>query len=244
MKKGLLLLFVFFIMFFDSYSQIKSGEVIYSVMKNPSSFFQSNPEMPKKAEETIRKIDAIIPSLKFHLKFNSSNSIFNMEQQLSIDNSEYFTKMAILFTQGNKSFFCDNKDRLILELTSFLDKDFIISSSMDDLKWTLTKEKKTIGGYVCYKAMTIIEMDIPNGKKEFNYIAWYCPELSFNYGPFNIVGLPGLVLEYSNDKLTYSAIKVNLSKKLLNIKAPDKGKYISKEEFNAIGKKMFEEINH
>ncbi len=243
MKKALLLL-VSLTFVFESFSQIKSGEIIYRFGKNPTSSFQNNLEMPKSAAETMRKIDAIIPSLKFNLKFNRLNSIFKIEQQLSIDNSEYFNKMAILFTQGNKMFYCDSKNKLILEQTSFLDKDFIISSSMDDLKWSLTKDKKIIESYVCYKATAIKEMDVPNGKKAYNYVAWYCPELSFNYGPVNIVGLPGLVLEYSNERLTYSAIKVNLSEELIEIETPQKGKHVTKEEFNTLGKKIFEESGH
>lgn len=62
--------------------------------------------------------------------------------------------------------------------------------------------------------------------------AWYAPEISVSQGPENYWGLPGLILEVSDDKTTILCSKIVLNvKEKAEIKKPTKGEKVSPQEF-------------
>lgn len=228
----------------NSFCQIKSGTVIYGIKKNPSSVFkQDNTNLEfKKVKE---KVDNIIQTFKFVLIFNENTSLFSLEKKMFLDNSEFHTGMALLATGGNSVFYTDKKMKIIFKQTDFLGELFLINTPF--LEWELTKEQKKINNYICYKAITKKELLIPHRKKEYvTYYVWYCPELSFNFGPFEFSGLPGLVLEVSNEKTKtiYFAKEIKLSEEDVKIVALNKGKMVTKDEYDMISKKAIENIDH
>lgn len=75
----------------------------------------------------------------------------------------------------------------------------------DIISWKLINEKRTINGYVCRKAETSFA-----GR---NYKAWYAEELPISDGPYKFQGLPGLILEVTDDKKEHSFIMNGLEKK-------------------------------
>jgi GLPGLI family protein len=95
--------------------------------------------------------------------------------------------------------------------------------------WNLTNESKIINNYKCYKATYEWEITNRHGKKVLRKaVAWYCPELSYNYGPNGFQDLPGLILELevNNNKLVAKKITLNNQK----IQFPVK-KSISESEY-------------
>jgi GLPGLI family protein len=222
-------------------AQVSSGEIIYEVRVNPVSFF-NNIEKSVSEQKQINKINSIIPTLKFGLIFNNKKSVFCIKKQMVTGSNDFHTEMAILLTQGDKTIFCDIQNRQLLEKTSFLGEEFLIKSLIDDLKWEITKEKKYIDTYLSFKAIAFKEIKVQNKLKRFDYVAWFCPEIPFRYGPVNIVGLPGMVLEFVNSNLIYKATEIKLSKNQISIEIPNEGKIVTKEEFDKIGKQAFENI--
>ncbi len=85
------------------------------------------------------------------------------------------------------------------------------------------------------------EIEVP---KEIIVTAWYTPQIPINQGPAEYWGLPGLILEVSADRTTIlcSKIVMNPSEKA-EIKAPTKGKVVTKQEYNKIIKKKMEEMS-
>ena len=85
------------------------------------------------------------------------------------------------------------------------------------------------------------EIEVP---KEVIVTAWYTPQIPINQGPGEYWGLPGLILEVSADRTTIlcSKIVMNPSEKD-EIKAPTKGKEVTKEEYNKIMKKKMDEMS-
>jgi GLPGLI family protein len=62
-------------------------------------------------------------------------------------------------------------------------------------KWTIEDDTKTIGGYLCKKALTRY-----GGR---NWIAWYTLDLPINAGPYKFKGLPGLIIQITDTTNSY-----------------------------------------
>lgn len=75
---------------------------------------------------------------------------------------------------------------------------------MTDLNWELYDSTKTIMGYECHMATTYY-----HGRK---WIAWFAPEISVSEGPWQLCGLPGLIIEATTDDSAYSFIITGLQK--------------------------------
>ncbi|WP_248724169.1 GLPGLI family protein [Seonamhaeicola sp. ML3] len=73
-------------------------------------------------------------------------------------------------------------------------------------------------------------------------VAWYTPKIPVSHGPSEFWGLPGLILEVSYNGTTVLCSKVVINPKEKNkIEIPEKGKYVSKNEYvDIIFKKMRE----
>lgn len=63
------------------------------------------------------------------------------------------------------------------------------------IDWKLEDEEREIKGYTAKKAICTFR-----GR---DYIAWYCPEIAINEGPYIFSGLPGLILEIYDTKNHY-----------------------------------------
>ncbi|WP_299398048.1 GLPGLI family protein [uncultured Gelidibacter sp.] len=87
---------------------------------------------------------------------------------------------------------------------------------------------------------TTDELEVP---KEIVITAWYTPQIPVNQGPGEYWGLPGLILEVNAGRTTIlcTKIEINPSDKI-DIKAPSKGKEVTKEEYEKIVKEKTEEM--
>ena len=75
----------------------------------------------------------------------------------------------------------------------------------DAIVWKLVNEKKVVAGYNCRRAETNFA-----GR---NYVAWYSEEIPMSDGPYKFQGLPGLILEVTDDKKEHSFVMKGLEKK-------------------------------
>ena len=84
------------------------------------------------------------------------------------------------------------------------------------------------------------EIEVP---KEIEVTAWYTMQIPINQGPGEYWGLPGLILEVNAGRTTLlcSKIVMNPAEKT-EIKKPEKGKEVTKKEYNDIIKKKMEEM--
>lgn len=84
------------------------------------------------------------------------------------------------------------------------------------------------------------EIEVP---KEILITAWYTPQIPVNQGPGDYWGLPGLILEVNsgNTIILCSKIEINPTDKT-EIKAPSKGKVVTKKEYDDIVKEKMKEM--
>ena len=127
----------------------------------------------------------------------------------------------------------------------------------------MTGETKQIGIYNAYKATITKEVE----EREFNFgrrptrgdasesepeapkmrevvmSAWFTPEIPVSTGPAMYGGLPGLILEINDDKTIILCTKVVINPKdKIKIKAPSKGKVVTRSEFDQIAENKAKEM--
>ncbi len=84
------------------------------------------------------------------------------------------------------------------------------------------------------------QIEVP---KEILVTAWYTPQIPVGNGPGEYAGLPGLILELNFYRTTILCSKIVLNpKERTAIKAPNKGKEVTREEYNKIVKEKTEEM--
>ena len=65
--------------------------------------------------------------------------------------------------------------------------------------------------------------------------AWYTPQIPVSHGPAEYGGLPGLILELTNDRTVMLCTKVVMNpEKRIDISEPTKGEFVTKSEFENI----------
>jgi len=86
----------------------------------------------------------------------------------------------------------------------------------------------------------IDQIEVP---KEILVTAWYTPQIPIGNGPGDYAGLPGLILELNFYRTTILCSKIVMNPKESDeIKAPTKGKEVSRKEYNKIVKEKMEEM--
>tara|TARA_R110002049_G_scaffold237340_2_gene410444 strand:+ start:5046 stop:5933 length:888 start_codon:yes stop_codon:yes gene_type:complete len=81
--------------------------------------------------------------------------------------------------------------------------------------------------------------------KEITIVAWYTLQIPINQGPAEYWGLPGLILEVNADKTTILCSKIVMNPEEKEaIKRPEKGKEVTKKEYNQIITEKMEEFRN
>ena len=144
----------------------------------------------------------------------------------------------------------------------FYGKQFLVKDKLQPIEWKMGNETKQIGNYTCFKATTSIPTNEltwynfswdrlstkPETKTDSTGVvteeievkmteveAWYSPQIPVSHGPLEYWGLPGLILEVSADNTTMLCSKIVLNpQETIEIEAPDKGKVVTKQEYQEI----------
>lgn len=164
----------------------------------------------------ISKIDAQNHRFFYELEFKKDSTYSNFEKDFYIlditkneqkfYNYEFYKNDSIQKAKNSDYIFSYPKleIRLIHKKNNVFEEYFIetpqyyVQKTEDKQNWKIESEKKKIGNYNVQKATTNF-----GGR---NWIAWFTPELPFNFGPHKFYGLPGLILEVydTNDNFKFS----------------------------------------
>ena len=190
------------------------------------------------------------------LTFNKEESVFKEDEKIDAM-SGATDSWGKNFTPGEQ--YKNVKTKTLLQQQEFYGKQFLIKDDLLAIDWQIGKETKQIGNYLCFKATASIPTDdltwydfswnklrrteeqakdsitgeMIEPKVEMSeVVAWYSPQIPLSQGPLEYWGLPGLILEISvgNTTMLCSKIVMNPDEKS-KIEAPDKGKEITKKEY-------------
>lgn len=199
---------------------------------------------------------------KYILTFNKQESMFLEEKKLDAV-SGATDSWGKNFTPGDQ--YKNTKENLQVQNQEFYGKNFLVKDKLQPIKWVMGSETKKIGKYICYKATASIpsyelawyafswnrlgnnsSSSKDSDKKTVKMTqveAWYSPQIPVSHGPTEYWGLPGLILEVSAGDTTLLCYKlvINPKEKIL-IKAPKKGKVVTKNEYQSIVVKKMKEF--
>ncbi|MEO1253601.1 MAG: GLPGLI family protein [Bacteroidota bacterium] len=193
---------------------------------------------------------------EYELSFNLTESLWKEVESLDSGPAKANANgVSITITSGDASTYKNTSKKSYIESKESFSKRFLISDELKERKWKMTGATKKIGSYVCYEATyeNIREkktFSISDETKKNKTVtdttlitAWYTPEIPVPQGPDKYWGLPGLILEITDGKLSYLCTKVVLNpEKGIDIKVPDKGKEISPEEYAKLAEEMAEKM--
>lgn len=114
------------------------------------------------------------------------------------------------------------------------DKLFIVKEKNRKTEWIIGDETKEVLGKRCVKATARL------GKTEVE--AWFCPDIPLPIGPAGYGGLPGMIMQLRVNVLKYNICSLEYLEAAVSIRPPQKGKVVSREQFNEIQKKRIQSM--
>lgn len=203
-------------------------KVNYTVIPTGGSFENNDDVKKSKISNRFQGVDEALKRLNYQLIIKNDQSYYHQINNLGLNEKVDKTAKNLA---GTSEFL--KKNRLeIIKIINFSQEVFYVKTKLNN-DWNLINETKYINGYLCFKATQQKSLPLKKEKK-YEVIAWYCPKLPFQNGPKEFGGLPGLILELQDGRITYLANKIDLSlNQEMTIKKVDK-KIISEEEFNKI----------
>ena len=221
MKK---ILFLFFISL-QCFSQDKL--VVYNFKILEDEKFTKNEHLGEIFKKGIEEAKY----LKLNLEFNDTIARFNIQENLSTEESNFDMAIAICNCKEEKYTYNNQVYRSNSE-GLFKKNEFLIVDSLST-NWKFHNESKEIDGYECYKATN--EYIVINSKGEFRHpvTAWFCPQLPYSFGPVGYGGLPGLILELQVRNNLFGVEKINLDHFIEEpIILTSKGEIINYQDYN------------
>ncbi len=220
-----------------------------------STTIAANPGIAEQLKARMQKMS----QKTFILDFTKSESVYKEDRQLDAPSRPQASGGLMVMTVGggggNDIMYKNVKEDRMANKVDLMGKIFLIKDKLVNYDWKLTGETKNIGKYTCYKA--IYETEVENitvssvnddAKQKTETVkrtvtAWYSPEIPVSNGPQNYWGLPGLILEINDGRLTIvcTEIVINPAEKI-EIKEPKKGKVVNREKYRKISREKTEEM--
>ena len=184
------------------------------------------------------------------LEFNSIESTYKQIEKLEAEGQGY-NWMANYVGENIGKIYKNAQDKISINETEMMGKFFLVTENLENSKWKMSGESKKIGQYTCYKATYTKQVEEkvfsfgswnqtngtnqskkPKKMRDVEVVAWFTPEIPVSSGPSWYQGLPGLILEVSDDDTTILCTKIVMNpKEKTKIKRPKKGKVISNQDF-------------
>jgi len=154
------------------------------------------------------------------------------------DKKNMYTSIEVS-EKNPKIYFMDlnTKNRILAD--TYKETSYIIKEPLQPYNWELKEGAKTINGYRCEKAI----INHPHDEQELfleghNHFTttevWFTREIPISSGPAGYYGLPGLILELKEGVTHIVLDKIISGLDGFEIKAPENGIKISREDFEEL----------
>ncbi|MFD1314216.1 GLPGLI family protein [Namhaeicola litoreus] len=199
------------------------------------------------------------------LTFNKEESTFKEDEKIDAI-SGATDSWGKNFSPGEQ--YKNIKTKTLLQRQEFYGKQFLIKDDLLSVNWKIGTETKKIGQYTCFRATASIPSSdlawydfswdslrnreqkkdsvgdaIIKDIKMTDVVAWYTPQVPLSQGPLEYWGLPGLILEINVGGTTILCSKIVMNpEEKSKIEAPDKGKIVSKQEYQEIISSKMQEM--
>jgi len=226
--RNLLVFFLFLIT--NTYSQ-NTIEAIYGITPSEGSIENSEKIVKDGMQSVFRGVDKEFANFEFQLLIENNNAQFKFIDKLTTN------KIANTIVKGVSdisTYYCN--DSISYVQREIASSKFIVKVENKN-DWLLSNDSKEIDGYTCFKA-TKTKLLIDG--RTINITAWYTTKIPLHFGPKEYFGLPGLIIELTDDKVTYGLKKVIFdSKKSIDFKIANT-KIYSDQEFKKVSEEFFE----
>ncbi|MFC0603923.1 GLPGLI family protein [Winogradskyella pulchriflava] len=220
---------------------------------------QMNSDMHKRMMEMMKKQF----QKTFILTFNKEESLYKEDESLDKPQVAMGGNMDFVMVGGGGSdvYYKNTKDKRYTNQMDTFGKLFLVKDNIEDIEWKLESETKYIGEYQCFKATytkmvekprivintddeeTEEDLDKEPEMEERIVTAWYTPQIPISNGPDDYQGLPGLILEVHDGKLTIICSRIVLNPEdKVEISEPEKGKEVTQAEYEKIMEKKAKEM--
>ncbi|RXG14234.1 GLPGLI family protein [Leeuwenhoekiella aestuarii] len=186
----------------SSFAQsINSGIVVYEV--KPSSKIVKGLSKKNRIYAEIKDAVNHLDQLQYNLYFNSEIAYYNIEEQLANERNPAVQNAAKL--ARNTPFYTLQPSGETFNKIEFMGDDYLIAHKCSDYNWEIQEETKIIQGYTCLRATSEIE---GHNEETIEVVAYFCPQIPFNYGPKGYCGLPGMILCLEDDLVVYEMTEI------------------------------------
>lgn len=179
------------------------------------------------------------------LTFDRNQSLYKEDEKLAKPDVANSGGMQIRISQSREVLYKNTAARRYERQEDVLGKIFLVQDSLQKPDWKLEKETKSIGDYTCFKATRTEEVTSQTFESESmktkdttytkTITAWYTPQIPVSHGPAMNWGLPGLILEIQDDKLSLLCSQIVLNPEdAVTIEAPEGGKIVDEASMKAI----------
>ncbi|MCX6275161.1 MAG: GLPGLI family protein [Bacteroidetes bacterium] len=187
-------------------AQITSGKILFERKTNLYKRFKNEDWVTNWVKESDKtKVD------EFELFFNDSLASFRAKENDEKENYSWMTSKSSTYQNVPSN-------------TTYAIKDIwgnkvIFSDTLHRRKWKITDSNRTIAGFNCRKAIWM-------QNDTTRIYAWYCNEISSDFGPESFCGLPGMILGLATEDggVIYFAKSIEQGKQDLSVLLPPKTK--------------------
>jgi GLPGLI family protein len=211
-----------------------------------------NPELEEQLKAQLKKQF----QKEYELRFNLTASTWKEAEGLEAGTAKASAGgMTLAISMGGGLTYKNTETKAYIQQTESFSKLFLIQDLLEDRKWSMSGRKKKIGDYTTYEATFLHVSErktfsLSDEDKSMETVTdstsisvWYTPEIPVPHGPDDYWGLPGLILEMTDGKVTYLCTKIVLNpEKKLVIEAPKKGKIVTRDEFQKLSEELAERM--
>ncbi|SDC16065.1 GLPGLI family protein [Williamwhitmania taraxaci] len=226
MKLFFFLCFLYFVLTFSAYSQEIDTQTLRCQYK--LTYVKDSTNMGKTSEDLMilelgRKCSKFYSYYTFH-----SDSLVDADTKAGVSVMEMIGNMA---KYGGKrssyTVYRDYPEGDVTVVDKIIDSHYCYAEPIVLPQWQVKAEYDTILGYRC-------QMAVCNFKGR-SYVAWFAPGIPVNGGPWQLSGLPGLILKVADTRNHYTFQCVGLKASSLPI-------VFNKVELTKVSKKEYSKV--